>query len=128
MVSAWLDLVEVVGTLAASREWLMAGPNEPEPIPFNIDDLLRRPTWQAEAACRGNGAPTFFPTRGASLEPARALCARCMVRQPCLAMALADPELQGVWAGTSAKERRTMRRGEPKRLLRDVANGHMNTR
>jgi WhiB family redox-sensing transcriptional regulator len=97
--------------VAASTEWLMAGPNKPEPIPFNVDILLCRPAWQAEAACRGSGASQFFPTRGASLEAARAACARCSVREPCLATALADPEIQGVWAGTSALERRKIRRG-----------------
>ena len=40
----------------------------------------------------------------------RAVCAGCEVRQQCYDTAMADPGLEGVWAGFTAKERRSMRR------------------
>jgi WhiB family transcriptional regulator, redox-sensing transcriptional regulator len=71
--------------------------------------LTRRPSWQAQAACRGTGVDPYFPARGTSTEPAKSTCAVCSVREPCLAYALADPEIVGVWGATSAKERARMR-------------------
>jgi len=38
-----------------------------------------------------------------------ALCAICPVRQPCLAYAVADAEISGIWGGTSERERRKLR-------------------
>ena len=52
----------------------------------------------------------WFPTMGQSNRPAKAICRRCDIRAACLADALADPELEGVWGGTSLRERQTMRR------------------
>ncbi len=41
---------------------------------------------------------------------ARAICARCSCRAECLAYALADLDLLGIWAGTTTAERRKMRK------------------
>ena len=81
----------------------------PLPDPLRIYAALR-PPWMAEGLCRGQPAEVFFPAKGASLAPARELCAACPSRAPCLAYAMANPELVGVWAGTSARERRALRR------------------
>ena len=88
--------------------WLMA-PEEPDPWEY-LEQLTRRPLWQSLAACRGTGPDRHFPARGASLVATRALCASCTVRSECLAYALADPDLAGVWGGTTDRERRRMRR------------------
>lgn len=73
---------------------------------------IRQPSWAADAACREHPEVNFYPERGESLTPARAVCARCLVRDECLIEALETPahEDHGVWGGTSAKERREMRR------------------
>jgi len=68
-----------------------------------------RPAWMAYAACHDSGV-NFFPERGESLEPARALCARCPVLPDCLAYALAHVELKGVWGGTGERVRVRMRK------------------
>lgn len=65
--------------------------------------------WQAEAACRGVDPDLFFPEKGESLEPARAVCAKCAVREECLEYSLDGSEKHGVWASTSERQRRTMR-------------------
>ena len=88
--------------------WMMH-PDLPDPV----DGLNEwRPTWHAQAACRGTGVDSFIPEPGTSTEPAKAICAVCSVRAPCLRYALADPQMVGVWGGTTAKERRRMRQGK----------------
>jgi WhiB family redox-sensing transcriptional regulator len=79
----------------------------------DIELLLTRPAWMARGACRGAGSEIFFPERGESLEPARAYCDRCPVREECASYALEisrEGLLPGVWAGTSERTRRQLRR------------------
>jgi WhiB family transcriptional regulator, redox-sensing transcriptional regulator len=51
----------------------------------------------------------FFPGRGESAEPARRICARCPVRQPCLDYALGNAITQGIWGGLAERDRRELR-------------------
>ena len=53
----------------------------------------------------------WFPVKGESNRAAKAICRRCDIKTACLADALADPELEGVWGGTSLREREAMRKG-----------------
>lgn len=88
--------------------WLMAAPRVPEMV--TLESLLRRPAWMAQAACRGEPPETFFPGRGASINRAKAICARCPVQDPCAAYAIADPDIQGIWAGATHRGRGALRR------------------
>lgn len=74
-----------------------------------LDQLVRRlrPAWQADALCHEHPDVTWFPGRGQSTAPAKAICGRCLVRSECLAYAL-EHDLQGVWGGTSDAERRQL--------------------
>lgn len=72
-----------------------------------------RPPWMRDAACRELPETTFFPSLGEPSEPARAVCARCLVRHDCLAYALEHDERHGVWGGLSTRERTAMRRLRP---------------
>jgi hypothetical protein len=45
----------------------------------------------------------FFLERGDSMDAARAVCNHCPVSTECLAFALAQPELKGVWGGESSR-------------------------
>ncbi|MGA2530769.1 MAG: WhiB family transcriptional regulator [Acidimicrobiales bacterium] len=75
----------------------------------DLGDFVKRPGWQARAACRGQSISVFFPEEtGFSLE-ARGICASCPVLVECLSFALADPSLKGLWAGTSERARGRMR-------------------
>jgi WhiB family redox-sensing transcriptional regulator len=78
------------------------------PLP-ELADMIRRPAWQSEAACRSESADLFFPTDGASLAAARRICAACPVAAECLEYALSNPSLRGIWAGTSERRRKAMR-------------------
>ena len=66
-------------------------------------------SWRDKAACRGADSDVFFPERGESADPARQVCARCPVRQPCLVYALDNGIAHGVWGGLAERERRVLR-------------------
>ena len=71
--------------------------------------LVRRPAWQAQAACRGEPSSTFFLERGGSTRRAHELCDSCPVATECFAYAMADEELGGIWARTSDRQRGRLR-------------------
>ena len=55
--------------------------------------------WRQQAACHGTDLNQFYPERGQSAGPARQVCARCPVRQPCLEYALSNRITHGIWGG-----------------------------
>ena len=76
---------------------------------WNLAALFHRPPWMRQAACRGENTSDFFPEKGQPLEPARAVCRGCPVRQQCADYATGAVEM-GVWGGLSDAERRSRRR------------------
>ena len=70
--------------------------------------------WQVKAACRGPQAAVFFPPshferKDEKLERearAKAICATCSVRRPCLAYAIKIREPHGIWGGLNESERK----------------------
>ena len=73
-------------------------------------DVVALPPWMKRGACVGARDPdVWFPEKGGSPEPARAICARCPVRDKCLVWAL-EHEDYGIWGGTTEKERRAIKR------------------
>jgi WhiB family transcriptional regulator, redox-sensing transcriptional regulator len=75
----------------------------------DLSELLGRPGWMEQGACRSEDRSAFFPLLGGNAAKARALCSACPVRQQCLAYAMADAEIAGVWGGTTERERRKLR-------------------
>lgn len=65
-------------------------------------------TWRQHGACRGVNPDIFYPATDEEAEPAKAICAVCPVREPCLEYALANRERDGVWGGATERERRRM--------------------
>jgi WhiB family transcriptional regulator, redox-sensing transcriptional regulator len=65
-------------------------------------------TWRKQAACRGLDVEAFYPVSEdeADAAEAKAICAECPVRQACLEHALANREREGVWGGSTERERR----------------------
>jgi len=66
--------------------------------------------WRQQAACRGLDPGIFYPPSDEEAEEAKAICAICPVRQPCLEYALAHRERDGVWGGATERERRRILR------------------
>lgn len=71
--------------------------------------------WRDRAACRDEDPELFFPIGdGVAAQDqvgrAKAVCARCPVRQQCLQFALSTGQDAGIWGGLTAEERRDLRR------------------
>lgn len=81
----------------------------PLDLPELADPLLDR-SWRDQGLCRLHDPELFFPSRGDSGEAAKAICATCPVKEPCLEFALATNERHGIWGGMSERQRRRLRR------------------
>lgn len=72
--------------------------------------------WQLKAACRGPQATVFFPPSHFERKDekeqretrAKAICATCSVRKPCLEYALRIREPHGIWGGLNEVERKAL--------------------
>lgn len=72
--------------------------------------------WQERAACKGPQAAVFFPPshlerkeeRDARERRAKAICAVCPVRRPCLDYAIRIREPHGIWGGLNELERKQL--------------------
>lgn len=92
-------------------------------------DLPQRPAepateWRTQAACRGIDPAFFFPERGdfEAMNAAKDVCATCTVTADCLEYALVINERDGVFGGTSSRERRRLRSTQH-RAPRTIAAG-----
>jgi WhiB family redox-sensing transcriptional regulator len=109
--------------LAATRQQLASPP------PATARDGER--DWRLDAACRDVDPELFFPETGQvpQVAQAKAVCAGCAVRGPCLEAALhgaqARDDHSGIFAGTTARERVALRGrasyAEGTRFLQDPA-------
>ncbi|MBL1107375.1 WhiB family transcriptional regulator [Streptomyces sp. 5-8] len=66
--------------------------------------------------CRTTDPDLWFSKSSTERALAQALCRECPLQQPCAQYALDNPELRGVWGGTTAADRRQFWTGEPCRL------------
>jgi len=79
-------------------------------------------SWQVHGLCRADDSSVFFapvhfehrPERDAREAKAKAICAECPVRLPCLEWALATQEPYGVWGGYAEHERKQILLGKRK--------------
>jgi WhiB family transcriptional regulator, redox-sensing transcriptional regulator len=74
-------------------------------------------SWQDRAACTGMNAQLFFGPDGERWQDreireakAKAICALCPVREPCLSDALRNSIKHGIWGGLNNEERTRERR------------------
>lgn len=79
----------------------------PDPDPEGLAELLgaigRLPAWQRDALCREPDYADlpWFPERGESTAPAKAVCERCIVADECASFAIETDAKDGVWAGAN---------------------------
>ncbi len=70
--------------------------------------------WREGAACLrlDEGEVNFFPDPEdvAAIATAKAVCATCPVAEECLAYAIETNQSEGIWGGTTPKERARLRR------------------
>lgn len=75
-----------------------------------LDKRRTDPEWRLRGRCLSVDPETFFPEPQAKESPqaALALCAACKVQSSCLAWALDAGDRNGVWGGTTPRERQAM--------------------
>ena len=81
--------------------------------------------WRDRAECKDDPTPDLWfvpPGDRHGIAAAKAICHRCPVAAECLAEALADPSIVGVWGGTSEAERAKLRVAMP-RQPKDIQHG-----
>ena len=66
--------------------------------------------WMQAGNCRRYETEIFFPSDGAGVDRARAICSRCPIVDRCLDYALDNRIEHGVWGGCSERERRRILR------------------
>ena len=78
---------------------------------ITLRDLIDRPTWMTDAACRTVGPNVMYPvTGGKPLAEAKRICRTCDVQVECAAYALANNETYGTWGGLGERERNRAKR------------------
>ena len=87
-----------------------------------VDDRTGRVWCSSECLLADVDPEDFVPKRGDDTSVPLAVCRGCTVRTDCLHEAIVDNE-QGVWGGTTGKQRRVLRGRFPLRVseLRAVA-------
>ena len=79
-------------------------------------------SWRTRARCRNVDTNEFFPEDGENASHLKEFCGGCDVRAECLAFALKHNITDGVFGGTSPRERREIRMGRkefPHAAVRD---------
>lgn len=79
-------------------------------------DLEPPPAWQERGLCAQTDPESFFPEKGGSTREAKKICGLCDVRDECLQYALENDERFGIWGGHSERERRAMKKKQPRPL------------
>lgn len=64
--------------------------------------------WQDLAACRGLSSELFYPQDDDAIAAAKAVCRSCEVETQCLEHALSVREKDGIWGGSTERERRSI--------------------
>lgn len=65
--------------------------------------------WVDEAVCASTDPELFFPLAGDNPRDAVAICNTCPVMAQCLEYALDIPSLDGIWGGTTMRQRGEIR-------------------
>lgn len=65
--------------------------------------------WRGLANCRGIDPDLMFPGQGESANPAKQVCAGCVVRWECLSYSIEAREKFGVWGQVGERNRRQLR-------------------
>lgn len=76
-------------------------------------------SWRDQALCMEVDPELFFPDRSGKYRMsvdgeretlAKSMCNRCPVKAECLAYAVDDPSIEGIWGGSTARERLDLRK------------------
>lgn len=91
--------------------YLAVAATEPTGTPNAINMTIRPEPWTADALCAQVGGDDWFPEgKGKQYLNAKKICDQCDVAAQCLEYALRMNERQGIYAGTTPRQRKSMRR------------------
>jgi WhiB family redox-sensing transcriptional regulator len=96
-----------------SRIGMTGGTKVGRPLTDDIAVGPQNNRWMALGKCRDMDPSVFFPSDGVGVRTAQLICAECPMKSQCLEYALDNRMDDGVWGGTSERERR--------RILRSAA-------
>lgn len=65
--------------------------------------------WRDQALCAETDPELFFPEKGGDANPAKRVCRVCDVQAECLAYALTEGPVRGIWGGTTERTRQRIR-------------------
>lgn len=83
---------------------------------MNRDPSFKSTEWMLEAKCKDSDPAFFFPPDSVGVDRAVRFCRggslvdRCVVIEECLAYAINNYIDDGVWGGTSQRERRKIKK------------------
>lgn len=86
------------GLMPAHKGYIRATPHGPD----------RPDDWREQAECKDDPIPDLWfvtPSDHHGIAAAKAICRRCPVAPECLAEAMADPHIVGVWGGLDEQQR-----------------------
>ena len=66
--------------------------------------------WMTRGKCRDLPPETFYPDSSVGVARARRICARCPVKDQCLEHALRYHIADGIWGGSSERQRLGLQR------------------
>ena len=93
--------------MPAHKGYIRATPHGPD----------RPDDWRDRAECKDDPIPDLWfvpPGDRHGIAAAKEFCRRCPVAAECLAEAMADPSIVGVWGGLSETERAKVRARAPR--------------
>jgi WhiB family redox-sensing transcriptional regulator len=80
--------------------------------------------WMGQGRCKDMDPALFFPSDWTGVQYAQRICVDCAVRRECLGYALAHRITDGVWGGTSERQRMRLLRSEARRArFADLGDG-----
>ena len=93
--------------MPAHKGYIRATPHGPD----------RPDDWREQAECKDDATADLWfvpPGDRHGIAAAKAICRRCPVAAECLAEAMANPSIVGVWGGTTENERTKLRARAPR--------------
>ena len=106
--------------MPAHKGYIRATPHGPD----------RPDDWRDRAECKDDPTPDLWfvtPSDRHGIAAAKAICRRCPVAAECLAEAMANPSIVGVWGGTTENQRAKIRARaprQPKGIRHGTPGGH----
>ena len=79
----------------------------------NMELLVSKSPFDGTQLCADADPEMFFPETytyldKAKISAAKATCGDCWIKNECLEYAMKDPELEGIWGGTTPLERKRL--------------------